>query len=568
MPATDARVALLARPGVAADRLRDALAQAGTACVLDADPTSAGLSLLVDAAPDVVVVALDPAVEDVIERFEPVLGDPRVDVVYEEADIVAGRDGWDLARWQRHLVAKLQRHGDVLPPAPVGEDAAEEAAPESVALPDDAHASLAEIADAFAMTPDATVEAAMADAMAEATGHAIEGDALDALEGSTVLPEAALAADLGAAGLGARAAETNAFDPTRAEFDVDAPAAAVAPFVHDGHADAALAEEVEGLGLEARALDTAGAHAFDPAHAESLDWQAPGAGEDAFAFDPAQAEELTWQPPAAPEAETLDFEASFTGFDSPAPAPVAEAVPDFDITPMADAPAAAPRVSLGELSLADADAPMPHADAPGTRERFRHDLADLNARIATLELVDDTPRRGPEQARGAVLVLAGIGGPDAVRQLLGGLPAEFARPVLVQQRLDGGRYDKLVAQMQRATSMTVDLAEAGQPVIAGVVYILPDSIGVESQDTGLRFNTHPADLIGALPAADSAVLLFSGSDAGVVDAVMNHKWAGAFVAGQSPDGCYDASAPAALVARGADAGAPAELARQLVQRWS
>ena len=69
-----------------------------------------------------------------------------------------------------------------------------------------------------------------------------------------------------------------------------------------------------------------------------------------------------------------------------------------------------------------------------------------------------------------MLVLAGIGGPDAVRQLLGSLPNDFPRPVLVQQRLDGGRYDKLVAQMQRATTLPVRLAEPGLAAIAGLIY--------------------------------------------------------------------------------------------------
>lgn len=555
MPPAEPRVALLARPGAAATRLRDALAQARASLVLDADPTEAGLSALVDAAPDVVLVALDPAVEDVIERFEPVLGDARVDVVYEEADLVAARDGWDLARWQRHLVAKLQRHGNVLPPMPAGEDEA----PEPIALPDAEHASLAEIADEFAHTAEEAVEAAMADAVAEASGHSVGGDLLDALEGSDALPADLLAADLAGAGLGAREpqAPAHAFDPALAEYDFDTTAAAaVTPFAPDAgfSSDAGFAvdeafvlEGVDGFGLEARAIDAPSPHGS--------------------AFDPVNAEELAWQPPAAlDDAEVLEFDAALFEARDDAPAAQAPATESMPAAAPVDEPAPASRPTL-ELVIDDGSAAIA-PDADTTRARFRHDLDDLHARIASLELVDDTPRRGPEHARGAVLVLAGIGGPDAVRQLLGALPGGFPRPVLVQQRLDGGRYDKLVAQMQRAAAMTVRLAEPGQPVIPGVVYILPDAMGLEAQGEALRFSDQPCDLLAALPSSDSAVLLFSGSDAGLVDAVMNHKWAGAFVAGQTPDGCYDASAPAALVARGADAGPPAELARQLVERWS
>src|SRR5690606_16572394 len=148
--------------------------------------------------------------------------------------------------------------------------------------------------------------------------------------------------------------------------------------------------------------------------------------------------------------------------------------------------------------------------------KFKRDLSDLESRISGLELVDDTPVRGPEQASGAVLVLAGIGGPDAVRQLLGALPVEFARPVLIQQRLDGARYDKLVAQMQRATQAPVQRAVPGQTAHAGFVYILPADVGVDAGNTGIRFN-EGGELLSALPSADSAVLLLSGSDPSLVD---------------------------------------------------
>ncbi|MEG3193696.1 chemotaxis protein CheB, partial [Lysobacter sp. D1-1-M9] len=135
-------------------------------------------------------------------------------------------------------------------------------------------------------------------------------------------------------------------------------------------------------------------------------------------------------------------------------------------TQASDDPGAERRTSsFGELSLHDpeteADAPASSADAGEAKNRFQRDLMELESRISGLELVDDSPARGPEKARGAVLVVAGIGGPDAVRQLLGAIPNDFPRPILIQQRLDGGRHDKLVAQMQRATSLPVRLAQDG-----------------------------------------------------------------------------------------------------------
>jgi chemosensory pili system protein ChpB (putative protein-glutamate methylesterase) len=48
---------------------------------------------------------------------------------------------------------------------------------------------------------------------------------------------------------------------------------------------------------------------------------------------------------------------------------------------------------------------------------------------------------------------------------------------------------------------------------------------------------------------------------------MNHSQRGALIAGQSPEGCFDAVASEALVARGAQAGSPAQLAKMLATRW-
>jgi len=74
-------------------------------------------------------------------------------------------------------------------------------------------------------------------------------------------------------------------------------------------------------------------------------------------------------------------------------------------------------------------------------------------------------------------------------------------------------------------------------------------------------------VLAVLPAGDSAVLMLSGADAAQVDAAMNLSWSGALVAGQAADGCYDAAAASALVARGAQAGQPAELSARLAERW-
>src|SRR5690606_13821740 len=103
--------------------------------------------------------------------------------------------------------------------------------------------------------------------------------------------------------------------------------------------------------------------------------------------------------PAPPRESTpppvIDWDAPPPAEPGPAPAPAAPAAP---------APAAAPPPSIGftadELSLVDVDTPPAHAGSAATQR-------DAGA---------------AEAQQGAVVVLAGIGGPDAVRQLLGALP--------------------------------------------------------------------------------------------------------------------------------------------------
>lgn len=69
MSVSDAkRVALLARPGQAREHLRAALHEVGADIVLEDDPNAIDVQTLGDAAPQVVLVALEPAIEEGLEN--------------------------------------------------------------------------------------------------------------------------------------------------------------------------------------------------------------------------------------------------------------------------------------------------------------------------------------------------------------------------------------------------------------------------------------------------------------------------------------------------------------------
>lgn len=220
------------------------------------------------------------------------------------------------------------------------------------------------------------------------------------------------------------------------------------------------------------------------------------------------------------------------------------------------------------LSLADdADAP---AVAPVTASAAAH-APVFDSLVSGLSLVDvDSYGHGPE--RGGVLVEAGLGGPDAVRQLLAEIPEGFPRPLFVRLRLDGGRYDRLVTQMERAAQLPVLLAQQGLAAEPGTIYFLTPEFVLEREKSELVFRraeggADAAALPSVLPPQDSAILFLSGSDVALVAQATSDAWRAALVAGQSEEGCYDATAARALAMRGGALAAPAGLAQLLFDRW-
>jgi len=418
-------VALLARPGAARERLREALVQADVALVLEEDPDALEGATLLAVAPQAVVIALEPAVESALERLDDVLSSPAFTLVFDEADVAARREGWETQRWARHLAAKLHGHRSVLPPG-------------------------AEVEDDLQIEPG--------------------------------MPE------------------------TPAELHVDAPL--------DFHLEEA-------------------ADAADLLAGDSL-YEAP-----AHLQEPRGLEELLASPSAVPPAlpDAAPAAASLLGDHS------RWSLLDDDAAPIAsESVAAAPPA----LPVFDAD------------------------RLSLVEMDDGAPVAGSRTgARGAVVVLAGIGGPDALRRLLGALPAALDVPLLVRMPLDGARYGNLVKQMSRISPLPVLLAEPAADVLESHVYILSDDTAVALRDGGLSFESRPQGLeLARLPPGESAVILLSGADLAQVDPALTLAEAGAWVGGQVGEGCYDPAAATAVVAAGMFAGEPQELAQAISARWA
>ncbi|WP_162823645.1 chemotaxis protein CheB [Lysobacter sp. TY2-98] len=537
MSDTSRRVALLARPGAARDSVRGALLEIGADIVAEEDPGASSPDAIRSVSPDVLMIVLDPVSEGALDRYDSMLGDPSIEVMFEEADVAASRDGWEAARWRRHLAAKLHHRQDVLPPV-AGADLVPAVDPLTVQL------------EEMISTDDPEFP-----------------------------PVAQIAVPEGATG----GEDFSVFDPAAADADemsVEEYVLSVHGLELDPSAIDAPLPETAGIELEAVGFDGA---SLDAPNFEGV--QLEGVGFDGGSIEATRFEGLP--PVTGPDFSASDFDPLLAELDAELPdlsLPDAPALPESDwqgglvddfavveevsfddvqaetASPTAAVPPPLPPMGFGELSLADDAAPIATAPTGALRS---HDLGELERRIASLELVDDTKAT----SSGAVLVLAGIGGPDAVRQLLGALPARFSKPVLIRQRLDGARYDKLVAQLQRAAALPVALAQAGDPIQNGQIYVLGDDMGV-SEDATAFATGGLATLVARIPAEKSAVLVFSGADAEMADAIADLGKRGAFIGAQSADGCYDATAASAVAARGAVTAPPSELAAQLAGRWS
>src|SRR5690606_36396739 len=98
-------------------------------------------------------------------------------------------------------------------------------------------------------------------------------------------------------------------------------------------------------------------------------------------------------------------------------------------------------------------------------------------------------------------------------------PGGFPRPILIRLALEGGRYDRLVRQMSRATEAPVALAEPGQAVQPGSIYFVPPGLGVRQQRAGWAFDDSLAFDPMLVAAGEGAVLFLSGADAAMVPAL-------------------------------------------------
>jgi two-component system chemotaxis response regulator CheB len=100
-----------------------------------------------------------------------------------------------------------------------------------------------------------------------------------------------------------------------------------------------------------------------------------------------------------------------------------------------------------------------------------------------------------------VAIGASTGGPQAIAEILAGLPGDLGAPVLVVQHIAKGFIAGLAEWLSQGTRLAVKLAEPGESVRPGTVYLAPDGsqMGL-TKDGRVRLTQEVAEN-GFLPSA-------------------------------------------------------------------
>ncbi len=129
-----------------------------------------------------------------------------------------------------------------------------------------------------------------------------------------------------------------------------------------------------------------------------------------------------------------------------------------------------------------------------------------------------------------VAIGASTGGPSALKTVLSTLRRTFPVPMLVVQHIAPGFVDGFITWLRDSTSLTVQLAETGQPLAPGTVYIAPDgahlTVGVDERIILKR----PARLGTGMLCPSAHELFLSVAD------VYRHEAAGVLLTGMGRDG--------------------------------
>jgi len=153
-------------------------------------------------------------------------------------------------------------------------------------------------------------------------------------------------------------------------------------------------------------------------------------------------------------------------------------------------------IEAGALSIIEKPVGLGHPDFEAIRGqmietvRIMSEVKVIRHRYPARKPVLDAPETLVAPARKSVqgydLVAIGCstGGPQALYDLLGSLPAGFPVPIVIAQHMSRGFVGGLALWLQTRTPLRVRLAEDNLPLEAGTVYIAPDDFHLLVERSG------------------------------------------------------------------------------------
>lgn len=547
-------VALVCGEGESARLLREVVRGIGRPIVHEALATAFDPAALASSGANVVIVDLPPDAE--IDAVYDLLDDDRYRVIFNDSEVTSRLSGWEHARWARHLAAKILDVPAVVdPPRPddVMMQAAGDGAGETFVPPPPREPSAAAIAT------------------------------LDAQRGEELGIDDWLSRVMAVEDPAHRFAheDPTAAEPFLVDLDGGSPARRSSDFAE--LTAEAPADGIDALMLSAVATMDSGGGAEAPAES------AAASGSEDWNIDELIANIDQWLPPAPPVERAPATNASGQEPDASrlwtlvedddavgAPAqPSTKSMPASAATAAADARWAPPSalgsslLELAPLEDATLQAPQNNTLTPLFAARPPTTAAEMR-----VEVVSD-----PGTVTRAIVLCASIGGPEAIRQMLGALPANYPGLFLVVQHVGEEFMDMLTQQLRRSTALRVRTAETGDQLRDGDVVPVPPRQRLVIERNG-RVALHArADARVGGPSMDQvlrdvsdrfgpacAAVVLSGVAADAAEGCLYLAGRGGHVYVQSPASCVASSMVEQVQQTGVVSfiGTPPELAAHLL----
>lgn len=509
-------VALLFDDAGLGEQLRSALQERGARIVHEGPLKGLSRELVSSVDADVLVVNLDDEDDEALDRLDESLYGDRPRVVFNDGQASRRLEGWDRARWARHLAMKVLAMGDADPPRPPAPADVAAVVPMAATAGDSSLSAMGETVQDFAPVVDEEARQAAASETLAAELEALlaadtpieeanefgsglnyaAGEGLDLHDGSFGQDVAvAEPADPVAQATPAPVSETSADVDTSGDF-----AAAMAPIGSAALALAPIGDAGEPVAADTTAAAAAESAAEPPTHAFQLDHlELAPIGEDAAPVvartvaEPAASSRLSdsWTlldddaqagAPAAAAVERADpadfgieklSAADYLAPDSAAPAHIEQASPaDFGIekvsaadylAPDADTGASPvlPGLSLELVSIEEAIAPQ---DFEPSHDMILEEPASILPRLVVLGATTESTA--------------------SVGEFLAALPAGLRATVLHTQHLAGRPAEGLVEYLDSQCVLPVRLAGPGQRARAGEVIVVPSDRQVSLRRDG------------------------------------------------------------------------------------